>query len=184
MDHSHLPVELIVHILSFLSFKDIVICSGVSRQFRHIIDTSSILEYALELGLCGLIDSSQANLTTSERLFRLRQREAAWSALDWEAQWKIPVNQRYIFWELIGGLFAGTYMKTSILNPYPSSHNRRAFDMLDIFRFGSRAEAGPRRMALQQVFYDFAIDPGQDLLILLEVPPFIQCVFSTIRLFG
>lgn len=176
MAQPHLPVELIVRILSFLPFKDLVICSGVSHQFRRIIDTSSILEYILELGLCGLVDSTQGKFTTSERLFRLRQREAAWSALDWHAERRIPVNQKYIFWELIGGLFAGTYMKTPIRNP--SFYTHRAFDTIDIFTLGSGAEAGPRHMALEQMFYDFAIDPGQDLLILLELPPFIQCVFS------
>jgi F-box-like len=183
MGRSHLPVELIVGILGYLHFKDLVICSGVSRQFRAIIDKSPCLEYILELGLCGLVDSALGTLTTAERLFRLRQREASWSALQWQSAPKIPLKQKYIFWELGGGLFVGTYRSPPGLIPMPSLRHRRAFNTIDICGLGTYdiAKAGPKQMPLEKLFYDFAIDPGQDLLILLEVPPPMQyvCLYPT-----
>lgn len=183
MEQSPLPVELIVRILSFLSFKDIVICSGVSRQFREIIDTSSTLEYILELGLCGLVDSTQGSLTTSDRLFRLREREADWAALRWRSSWNIPVDKWYKFWELCGGLFVGTCYadragaKDILEQLAVIRHHIYAFNTIDIFELEPGVETGPtRQVSLENTFRDFAIDPGQDLLVLLELPLEAQCV--------
>lgn len=169
-DTMTLPVELVVRILSFLPFKDIVICTGVSRQFREIIDTSSTLEYILELGLCGLVDPGRGSFTTSERLLRLRQREAAWTALEWQSEWEIPVNKKYIFWEICGNLFAGTYFVPPNLNPVPPSNRSRAFNIIDLYDLESDPLAPTKQITLDMMVCDLAIDPGQDLLVLLEVP--------------
>ncbi|KAF8589154.1 hypothetical protein K439DRAFT_1629060 [Ramaria rubella] len=162
-----LPVELIIRVLRFLPFKDIVICSGVSRQFREVIETSSTLEYILELGLCGLVESDPGNFTTAERLHRLREREYAWSTLTWKSSKKVPVDQKYIFWELCGGFFIGGYIRKNTTLRY-----RRGLDMIDIFDLESHAQEEPaKRIQLEKTFYNFCVDPGQDLLILVDEPP-------------
>jgi hypothetical protein len=111
-------------------------------------------------------------MTTAERLCRLREREHAWSTLSWSLTSKTSVGRKYIFWELCGGIFAGSYK-----SPNAPLTRPRAFDLIDIFEFESQIKDGPTRsIALERRFCHFSIDPGQDLLILVEDPPHMPCV--------
>ncbi|TDL18188.1 hypothetical protein BD410DRAFT_506428 [Rickenella mellea] len=60
-----LPPELVVCFLSRLDWRSVVISTGVCRTWRIIIQTSTLLQYIIELGADGLIDPS---LPTSSSL--------------------------------------------------------------------------------------------------------------------
>lgn len=187
---SFLPTEIIIRCLSFLPYKDLVVCTGVSKQFRDIIDASATLEYILELGIAGLEDASgRVSLskcgrnyhTTADLLRALREREHAWSTLSCTSSWIIPVGKRYIVWELCGPAFAGCYLRGST----PPLHGI-AFNMIDVFDLRDRTAQGPMvSLTLDKPFYNFSIDPGQDLLIVVEeVPPlaYVQSIEPASRL--
>lgn len=164
-----------------------MICTGVSKQLRDLIDASATLEYILELGIAGLEDVSsftsndKRNFTTSDLLRSLREREHAWSMLAWSSSWTIPVGKRYVAWELCEHIFAGCYLN----GPTPPLHGI-AFNTIDVLDLRDRSMKEPVvHLILDRSFYNFSIDPGQDLLILVEeVAPlaYVQSIEPASRL--
>ncbi|KAF8526532.1 hypothetical protein BU17DRAFT_82618 [Hysterangium stoloniferum] len=160
-----IPSDLVIYILSFLHFKDLTICSGVCRQFQEIIDTTASLEYVLELGLSGLADLNVYGFVKADVLRYLREREHAWSALQWRMTRNIPVGKKYAVWELCGSIFLGAYLREAAI-PHPGT----AFDAIDIFNLNDVDSGGCENggLPLERSYYNLATDPGQDLLILVE----------------
>ncbi|GJJ10464.1 hypothetical protein Clacol_004690 [Clathrus columnatus] len=184
---AHLYVSVLLY-RDFLPYKDLVICTGVSKQLRDIIDASAVLEYILELGIAGLQDSShilpdnnRRKHPTSDLLRALREREYAWSTLTCNSSWTIPVNKRYVVWELCGPIFAGCYLS----GPTPPLHGI-AFNMMEVYDLRDRKSRAPFcRLVLNKSFYNFSMDAGQDLLVMVEeVAPlaYVQSIEPASRL--
>ncbi|KIJ61568.1 hypothetical protein HYDPIDRAFT_31175 [Hydnomerulius pinastri MD-312] len=79
-----LAEELLCHILSFLSFRDIVICASSCRTLRAALDGSTELQYVVELGVNGLspVVGSHPHLSTSEKLQLLRRAASQWNSAE------------------------------------------------------------------------------------------------------
>ena len=88
-------------------------CKGL----RDIIDNSLELQYRIELVQDGMIDDSAigpsnstalAQLTTDNRLARLRQLRRAWETLRWARCVTVPIPGLCCAYELVGGIFCKT----------------------------------------------------------------------------
>ncbi|KAG1794798.1 uncharacterized protein HD556DRAFT_1367175 [Suillus plorans] len=77
-----LPSELILHILSFLPWQDIIRCTSLCKALREIYLLSSELQYITELGGQQLLPVLNGSLPVSERLQLLRDKARAWSKFD------------------------------------------------------------------------------------------------------
>ncbi|OBZ68672.1 hypothetical protein A0H81_11045 [Grifola frondosa] len=78
---SKLPQEILIYVLSYLSFVDILTCRRVNHFFNNVILHSAFLEYLIELQSSGYEDNPSSKLTVSEKVSLLRATEAAWKLL-------------------------------------------------------------------------------------------------------
>jgi len=168
-----LPTELIERILSFLDHEDLDSCIFACDFLAEIIDNSSNLQYILELGVAGLQDCSTItplSETRPELLKTLRTREHAWAQLKWRKSWKVEVGMSYRFWEVCGSVFVGGRLIGGIVPAYGVGFNAIDFYRLhdEKIEAGLEMEAGLVHLTLERVFLNYAVDPGQDLAILVD----------------
>ena len=80
-----LPTDVLFEIFVRLPhLKDVLACGRACRLFRQIIQSSTQLEYQIELEKAGMINNPRCKLTTSRRLKMLREREASWGGFNWK----------------------------------------------------------------------------------------------------
>ena len=77
-----LSPELLVQIISYLSFKDIISCEMSCRHLKSIVKNSFQLKYLKEAGRSGVYDPLTPGLTFPERIEKLRRWEKAWEDLN------------------------------------------------------------------------------------------------------
>ena len=77
-----LSPELLVQIISYLSFKDIISCEASCRHLHGVVKSSVLLKYLKEAGRTGVYDPLDAGFTFPERLERLRLWQKNWEDLD------------------------------------------------------------------------------------------------------
>ncbi|KIK54671.1 hypothetical protein GYMLUDRAFT_898732 [Collybiopsis luxurians FD-317 M1] len=124
---SHLPNELVAHLLTFCSFKDVLSCQATCRFLREIIAASCNLQYRTELGIAGLEDNPQCNLSIPDRLSLLRSRERAWALFKPNFTTEIPVQHTsVVVYELSGGSYMLSGMARNSINHLrlPSTPNQ------------------------------------------------------------
>ncbi|GJJ10214.1 hypothetical protein Clacol_004440 [Clathrus columnatus] len=165
---SYLPTEVIIRLLCFLSPKELAPCARLSKQFLNIIRTSSILTYALELGRAGLEETytlSFDRLETSEcnpleLLAELRKRERGWSTFTCNKHLIIPVGKKYTNVEVCGSVFTGGYAR------FTEENGINTIDILDSRNVNN--DEPVTTLSLDTMYSGYAVDPGQDLLVLFE----------------
>jgi hypothetical protein len=119
-----------------------------------MIEASSELQYIIELGLDGMVDSGSSILSHADRLAKLRERRKAWSSLSWKKRSIIKMQGLCHAYELVGGVFVKASGRLHFLASWlPSTTD----DGCHI-----------RRDDLEMEARDFTIDPGQDLIIFVE----------------
>jgi len=102
------------------------------------------------------MDGPPSPLTAADRIALLKEHNAAWESLRWKESNNLPMQQGHV-WELSGGVFAQS-----------SSSN-----LLHFRRLPSQCrniEEKSWRVALDIDIRDFTMDPGQDLLVVIEKP--------------
>ncbi|KAH9953166.1 hypothetical protein BC827DRAFT_1273750 [Russula dissimulans] len=117
-----LSPELLVQIISYLSFKDIISCEASCRHLNGVVKSSVLLMYLKIAGRTGVYDPLATGFTFPERFERLRRWEKSWEDLD------IPETSARITFDLdiwsplIGSLHNGHLIVTDA-NPivYASS---------------------------------------------------------------
>jgi len=117
-----LSPELLVQIVSYLSFKDIISCEESCRHLNGVVKSSVLLKYLKIAGRTGVYHRLATGLTFPERVDRLRVWEQSWEDLD------IPETSARITFDLdiwsplIGSLHNGHLVVTNT-NPiaYASS---------------------------------------------------------------
>lgn len=77
-----LSPELLVQIIAYLSYKDIISCEASCRHLRGVVKSSVLLKYLKEAGRTGVYDPLDAGFTIPERLEKLRLWEKNWQNLD------------------------------------------------------------------------------------------------------
>jgi len=154
---SALPMELVIDILSALDFRSLLTCRRVCRLFHMLVHDCTALQYCIELAVAGMEDGPPSSVSAAERLNRLRQYKAAWDSLKWVRDETIDMSGH--LWELYGGVLAQYDSVGQSLNfrQLPSDSRGIECQVWSVEILGTRLR-------------DFAMDPSQDLLVLIENP--------------
>lgn len=79
------PPEILVEIFAEIHcLIDLLSCTRVCKDFQQVFKESTRLQYQIELKKAGMVNNPHCTLPTPARLKMLREREHAWSHLDWE----------------------------------------------------------------------------------------------------
>ncbi|TFK90767.1 hypothetical protein K466DRAFT_583439 [Polyporus arcularius HHB13444] len=99
MSFLDLSQEVIVHILSYLHYNDLNVCRRLNKAFNRLIQSSTLLQYTMQLQLAGYEDNPDSPLVAADKLKLLRQQEAAWMRLDFDkpATVRIPFAPTNIY---------------------------------------------------------------------------------------
>ncbi|TFK51304.1 hypothetical protein OE88DRAFT_1659202 [Heliocybe sulcata] len=181
-----LPPELVILILRSLDWISILQCAATCKFLYSLTQTAEI-RYLLELAYDGLLPHPSASETDAHAcLAALRSRRAAWKYLQWKGVSTVVVPGPCQAYELVGGVFAKSmhagpgvvpgsqhflfsWLPTS-QGPVnaPSgggvSNEGSQFD----FARGSNNRSTIVRNDIGIPTRDFAIDPTQDLIVLIE----------------
>ncbi|RPD61710.1 hypothetical protein L226DRAFT_461076 [Lentinus tigrinus ALCF2SS1-7] len=154
-----MPFELLVSILLYLDFRDVLRCREVCSGMKHVVDEDIRMRYKIELAAAGMEDGKHSKLTISERLTSLMERQRAWRTLTWSSQTIIRRKARLSTCKFISGILAYREL---------DGDNGR----LHFHRLPSRVRRiEEKRWSLDVLgmdIYDFVSDSTQDLLVILE----------------
>ena len=160
-----LSPELLVQIISYLSFKDITSCQASCRHLNGVVKNSFLLKYLKEAGRTGVYDPLDAGFTFPERLERLRRWEKSWENLD------IPETSMRITFDLdiwsplIGSLHNGHLIVTDadpVVYAYSDiSSLPGALPLRSI-------ERGNLRLVREGVLHAFAFADENDLVVIVS----------------
>ncbi|KAF8320321.1 hypothetical protein DL93DRAFT_2224690 [Clavulina sp. PMI_390] len=156
---SSVPVDVLINIFLKLDANSLHNCTLTCRRFRDAIQSSLPLSSHLWGYHPPAIHSNIGSITTEESLERLTHHMKAWKSLDWEEhEFRLPQ---------IGGSFTiaqGIYATVS-----PESDMSSVY----VYQLPSRLKkASFQQYVIENVGFevkDLAIDPSQNLLILLEM---------------
>jgi hypothetical protein len=125
-----------------------------------------ILEYQLELAVAGMHDVEGQDLAVADRLAQLKTVQDGWSNLRFRQRRQIPFNPERV-WEMFGGVLAqgipGPTVCGLAFTELPSAVNRASGHTW-------------KHRDLGVDIRDFAMDPAQDLLVLIDPPVTVSCV--------
>ncbi|GJE99684.1 F-box protein [Phanerochaete sordida] len=154
-----LPTELLIEILKYLNPRDILHCQAVCRTLRDIVADCAELQYFIELTADNLVEGfpKHGAPSSAERLRLLLERRRRWRELDWTKKHVVPIPGACQAYEFVGGAFAksmGFFGHSSLNVTWLPTRNAPA----------------------RSIFYkdlgvaarDFAIDPSQDMMALVE----------------
>ncbi|KAJ3528106.1 hypothetical protein NM688_g8037 [Phlebia brevispora] len=150
-----LPRELIVRILGYLPYNDLLRCMEVCKSLCDM-SHSVELRYKVELAAAGMEDGSSSALSTADRLRRLEEHQVAWRDLRWKSETVVPMLRGGV-WELYGGVLAQSRGRETLVFRQIPSEIRGIEEKVWENEIGFRIR-------------DFGMDPAQDLLVVIESP--------------
>ncbi|KAH8985219.1 hypothetical protein EDB86DRAFT_3083757 [Lactarius hatsudake] len=158
-----LPVEILSEVLVLLDHLSILHCSAVCRHLHALVATSLNLQYRVELAAEGVIDGSPGGpaYTTAARMDLLLERRVAWRALRPRRRASVALAGHCHAYELVGGLFA------KALEEYGAARRLVASWLPSNTTDETRLVVDDLGVRIK----DFALDPAQDLIVLLEHRP-------------
>ncbi|KAI0073893.1 hypothetical protein K474DRAFT_1602520, partial [Panus rudis PR-1116 ss-1] len=170
----NIPPELLIEILKCLDWRDLLRCDSVCQALHHTIRTSLELQYTIELAADNLVDGPRVpgSLSTADRYALLLDRRRRWRRLEWTREVDVPMPGGCQAYELVGGVFAKT-----------SNGNANGVTHLLAAKLPTREDDGRvvRIEDLRLASRDFAIDPSQDLLALVDIDDsYVGVVFVNI----
>ncbi|KIJ68199.1 hypothetical protein HYDPIDRAFT_145979 [Hydnomerulius pinastri MD-312] len=152
-----LPAELIIRILTFLEFHDLLSCRQVCRLLRTAFEQTAVLQYTIELAVAGVEDGPPSSMEPASRLATLRNSQAAWNSLRWTGVKDVPMLRGSLY-ELYGGvLVQSTHLGGLVFRRLPSQ-----FRGIEEYTWSLDLPDLDLR--------DFSLDPAQDLLVLISRP--------------
>ncbi|KAF8510617.1 hypothetical protein JB92DRAFT_2938831, partial [Gautieria morchelliformis] len=152
-----LPNDVLIRVFKELDAYDLRCCSLTCRVFHETIRDTLLLQYRLELAVAGLEDgSTDCRLSLPERLAQLKTFEQGWASLNFRQKLTVTLPQGYI-WKLRGDVLATSLTSRLLFTQLPS-----AVRGTPVHTWRSHIEVHIR---------EFAIDPAQDLAVLVAWPP-------------
>ncbi|KAI0703399.1 hypothetical protein BC835DRAFT_1410680 [Cytidiella melzeri] len=172
-----LPPEILIHILSYLAWHELLTVQAVSRSIQELVRGSLELRYLIELGADNLIPNANYHGSTprtmQDRLNLLLDRRRRWRTLDWTQRVTVPLHGSCQAYELVGGVFAKSMRGGGFEDMWPpgSRHFTAAWLPTREYRVSNETDQVQRMVRDDLGIWtrDFAMDPTQDLLVLLEV---------------
>ena len=114
------------------------------------------LRYKVELAAAGMEDGPPSALSNSDRLSLLLEHQAAWRALRWRTETIVPMSQGGV-WEFYGGVLGQAL-----------SRGREVLQFTQVPSAIKGIEKREWECELKMHARDFAMDPSQDLLVVVE----------------
>ncbi|KAJ6535100.1 hypothetical protein B0H19DRAFT_1080496 [Mycena capillaripes] len=166
-----LPPELLSEILAFLDAKTLLLCSSaishpyaskVHSLWREAVKSSPELQYTIELWADGMLHGGSGTLTHTDTLEALFQLHRTFATLEWTSKTVVNIESLASCraYELVGGIIAQQqgpdFLAVSLSNIVNDPEHAKLIHDIGID---------------PQDFQDFAVDPTQDLMAFLYVPP-------------
>ncbi|KAJ3509810.1 hypothetical protein NLJ89_g5021 [Agrocybe chaxingu] len=148
---SPLPEELISEIMMLLDSYSMLQMALSCRSFHETFQTKPI-RYIYELGLNGMQDAGSGK-APDELLVLLRDRQRGWLELDWKSDHAVKAPGAQLSLKLVTGMLSYSDGADIVVISLPSA--RKAGHTI-------------HRISLDFEIRDFAIDPSQDLVVVLE----------------
>ncbi|KAF8872606.1 hypothetical protein CPB84DRAFT_1799101, partial [Gymnopilus junonius] len=146
---------ILIYILSNLGYRSLLSCGSTCRLLYRIFKGSAELQCIIELAIDGFM-TPRTSPSSSELISRLRGLRRSWAELDCKHFEKVELNIQDIAYKLGAGLFAISDKRSLLFTWLPSS------------TIPGRTLKYP---SLGFLIRDFAIDPTQDLVVILEYDP-------------
>ncbi|KAJ7048919.1 hypothetical protein C8F01DRAFT_1379364 [Mycena amicta] len=160
-----LAPEILAVVLTNLHPRDIISAQLVSRFWNDLVKHSADIQYIVELWRDGLIRGNDGGLTSAECLARLYARREAWRNLKWSSKSTVSMQslESCRAYALSGGVFAVRGL---------SDEDR--LDVLPLARLRDGADPNEAKTTSAlgipvERFQGLALDPGQDLLVILHI---------------
>ncbi|CAE6508322.1 unnamed protein product [Rhizoctonia solani] len=161
-----LPNELVIRVLHFCSYEEILRFAATSKRYRDAILNSVSLQLHIELEANGLEiikGTWKGNTTYSLLLDELVRYRDAWLHLQFERPtektlWK---RARMSIWELREGIYGMAFSSTSEVSLGLDSLQMVPIDLAD----------APDSITFWSNFHDFTYDSEQELVVLLSTDP-------------
>ncbi|KAH9947003.1 hypothetical protein B0H21DRAFT_857166, partial [Amylocystis lapponica] len=162
-----LSVEVITPILDGLAVRDLLLCRQVSRYLLEVIDGSERLQYKIDLAVAGMIDGPPSALCTAERRRMLREHQKAWDSLEFSVQ---PTLSIPVLHDPLPAYYPGRIFGNVLW--YYTSTGLRFIQLPSRIR-GTEEKRWTIDYSATPGFTvsKFAMDPAQDLLVVLERQP-------------
>ncbi|XP_006458803.1 hypothetical protein AGABI2DRAFT_177014 [Agaricus bisporus var. bisporus H97] len=160
-----LPVEILFEILIWLDGNSLIVCRSVSKFLRAFLDDRPEFEYQYRLEKQGLVSTYGIRYPYEGRLLTLKSFSRAWRA----SEIPRPPTQTYLIegdciaYELVAGVFAKTDGLNLTIQWLPS-----------FLRPAQKLVRSQAQLGIP--IKDFALDPAQDVVALLEadnLPPVV-----------
>lgn len=140
--------------------------SSQTCKLLNTITQAQEIQYILDLARSGLVQSKEIGLRPAESLELLRSYTERWASLTPLATYSIFLSEPSYAYELVDGIFAKA-MPTDATWDIQSPSRTLTFYTLPTARSnGVWSQKVIKDLGCN--IKDFAIDPGQDLLVLLE----------------
>ncbi|KAJ7187287.1 hypothetical protein C8R46DRAFT_1184927 [Mycena filopes] len=158
---SDIPAEMLLAIMDFLDAKTLVSSSAVCTLWNEIITTSPGLRYTIELWADGMVRGPSGTLTHAGALEKLLGRRRAWRNLEWKSRATVQIESLHFCraYELVGGVFAQQETGPDFV----------ILSLPQIVEEPDHARSTHSFGVEPLDFQDFAIDPTQDLLVIVHV---------------
>ncbi|KAG1738143.1 uncharacterized protein EDB91DRAFT_1082897 [Suillus paluster] len=146
-----------------LNIDNILIIYEVCHKLNRIIDSSTELQYHIELGLDCMVDGPMSTITVAECLEQLFTLCRVWTLFEWKKEVHVPMPGFCQAYKLVGGIFAKTSSSGGI-------HNYTGSQTFISTWLPSLSDPG-RTLVQTNIgisMRDFAIDPSQDLIALVK----------------
>lgn len=152
----------------------------VNRVWQQLINGTLALQYKIELGANGLVDGAPGAggipAAVPERMRALCRRQEAWRKLAFRHCVRVPMPGECQAYELTGGMFVkamhsdttpgtdGVDMLAQLFGPQMASRHMRIVEL-------PGSTNGENKMIRDDIGLfcrDFAVDPTQDLMVMVE----------------
>ncbi|KAA1473282.1 hypothetical protein DENSPDRAFT_839733 [Dentipellis sp. KUC8613] len=172
-----LPNELLIDILRFIDYRGLIQCSLVCRRLSQLIRHSARLQLEIELAFDMVLDSvsSHPPAPTSERLHHLVGRRQAWRNFHFKECGNIPSDgdshvQCLVADGIFSSLMGPPQFDATVHLPRLTTQRFRAVRPAP---YSSKIPSIDIDCALDIPAVNFAMDPRQDLLLLVQPHPHI-----------
>ncbi|KAL4079588.1 hypothetical protein J3A83DRAFT_1128178 [Scleroderma citrinum] len=153
-----MTIELICHVLNYLTAHELVRARQICRTIKTAIDHSELLQYTIDLGFFRMteIPSDRRRVPVATRRKELREFESSWRNLRYRRRCDFPLLTSGPVYEFVGGIYAlarenGLHFSVLPHNPHSESKPTRTWHH-------------PVDMT---TMVDFTFCPSQDLLVIV-----------------
>ncbi|KAF9788641.1 hypothetical protein BJ322DRAFT_1002665 [Thelephora terrestris] len=163
------PVEIICHILSFVSYRDLIRSTMTCKLIRNTVQKSAFLSYTIDLAYHQLQATQASTVPYAARKQRLLMSQRRWNSLDWTAMHKVECPHTAYMYDFVNGIYA---IGQNAANDRRFSENVTFYRLPPYSTLQASVEEGESwTYAFGMTILDFTMDPEQDLLVLMALAP-------------